>query len=131
MPVGLALSVHLRRWVSSLVLATTWVSGDPAGAIHAGDEASGVLYGKVLRASMYGFVCATSGHARQLARAANAEADAHDAACGSAGTGANRSRTQRFVILKPSAILTGCFQSTHTLCEAGLTLYRPLLKIKV
>src|SRR5215469_5973062 len=100
MPVGRALSVCLRGWAGALVFAAARVSGDTARTVHAGNAAPPVLHGKVLRAALHGFLRTASRHAGQLARAADAEASAGDAARSAAGTGANRSRARRFLIRK-------------------------------
>ena len=48
LPLGVALSVHLRGRTGALVFATARVSGDSAGGVHSGNAAPGVFYGEVL-----------------------------------------------------------------------------------
>src|SRR5437016_14370962 len=91
MPVWRAVSVYLRGWTGALVFAAAQVSGDTARTVHAGNAAPPVPHGKVLRPAVHGFLRTAGRHAGQLARAANAEARARDAARTPAGAGANRS----------------------------------------
>ena len=64
LPLGFAVFVYLRGWIGALVLAAARVSGDSVGAVYAGDEASGVFDGEILRAAMHGVLCAAGGNFR-------------------------------------------------------------------
>ena len=97
LPVGFAVFVRMRRRAGALVLATAWVSGNSTGGIHDGNAAPGVLYGEVLRAEMYGLLCAASGDAGQLAWQTDAETDAHGAASCGVSASPDWFRPQRIV----------------------------------
>jgi hypothetical protein len=67
MPVGCAVFVYLRGWTSALVFAATRISGNSASGVHAGDAATGIFNGQVLRAKMYSIVRAADRDFGQLA----------------------------------------------------------------
>ena len=74
LPLRLALSLYLRGRPGALVLAAARLSGHSAGKVHGRRSAPRVLHEETLRAALHGFLRAADGHARQLARAADAEA---------------------------------------------------------